>query len=155
MRYKYAAAVLAITLGVAGVVWSQSGPTLYSLQVLPGGATSCSALNLLSPSFYKCSNMQIVDPSGAPVGTADWGYTNGILVLTLEIDGDVTNYAVPAGQTLTRGTAAYPSCSAEWTIRSDPGYLPEATLHLGEYRSSEERARQGCRPLWRGGTVTH
>jgi hypothetical protein len=155
MKRKYMIATLtALILALAGVVWSQSGPTTYSLKVAPSGYTSCSALALLSPPFYKCSNMQLVNTSGVPIGTADWGYTNGILLLTLEKNGDVMNYSIPATRALTRGNAAFPTCSAEWTIEAEAVDAPQVIIHLTEYRSGGGRTPEGCRARWDEGTVT-
>jgi len=155
MKRKYMiSTVAALILALAGVVWSQSGPTTYSLKVSPGGYTSCSALALLSPPFYKCSNMELLNVSGVQIGTADWGYTNGILLLTLERNGDVMNYSIPATRTRTGGNAAFPACSAEWTIQTKAVDAPQVTIHLTEYRSGGGRAPEGCRASWDEGTVT-
>jgi hypothetical protein len=154
MKRKYILTVIAVTLSLAGVVWSQSGPSIYSLSVSPGGSTSCSALELLSPPLYKCSSMKLFDVSGVQIGTADWGFTNNTLLLTVEKKGDVMNYALPAAQTLTSGNATYPSCSAEWTIQTKLAPdTPEVTIHLSEYKSGGGRAPEGCRASWKEGTI--
>lgn len=156
MQRKYTvASVLSITFALAGVVWSQSGPAVYALKVSPAGSTSCSALALLSPPFYKCANMEVLNVSGVQVGTADWAYSNGVLVFSLEKNGDVTNYSIPASQTLTGGSPYYPSCSAEWTIQTlKSADAPQVTIHLAEYRSGDGRVYEGCRASWDEGTVT-
>jgi hypothetical protein len=154
MQRKYMVALLTVLiLALAGVVWSQSGPTTYSLKIAASGYTSCSALALLSPPFYKCSNMQLVNSSGDPIGTADWGYTDGFLLLTLERNGDVMNYSIPATRTLTSGNGAFPNCTAEWTIQTRAMDAPQVTIHLAEYRSGGGRIPEGCRPRWDHGTV--
>jgi hypothetical protein len=155
MKRKYMFAVLtALVLALAGVVWSQSGPAIYSLKVSPSGYTSCSALALLSPPLYKCSNMQLLNTSGVQIGTADWGYTSGMLLLTLERNGDVMNYSIPARRTLTSGNAAFPACSAEWTIEARAVDAPQVIIHLAEYRSGGGRTPEGCRARWDEGTIT-
>lgn len=155
MKRKYMiAAILMAMLALAGVVWSQAGPQTYFMRVSQSGATSCSGVALLSPPLYKCSNMQLLDSSGEQVGTADWGYNNGVLVLSIDEGGDVSNYSIPATQILTGGTAAYPSCSAEWTIMANSGDAPHVVIKLGEYRAGGERAPQGCRASWQVGTVS-
>jgi hypothetical protein len=154
MKRKYMLTVIALTLALAGVVWSQSGPSTYALRVSPGGMTSCSALELLSPPLYKCSNMELLNVSGVQIGTADWGYTNQTLLLTIETNGDVTNYTIPATQMLTGGNTAYPSCSAEWTIQTRTPGAPQVTILLSEYKSGGGRAPEGCRATWNEGTIT-
>jgi hypothetical protein len=154
MKRKYMLTVTAVTLALAGVVWSQSGPSTYSLRVSPGGITSCSALELLAPPLYKCSNMELMNVSGVQIGTADWGYTNHTLLLTIETNGDVKNYAIPATQKLTGGNSAYPSCSAEWIIQTRAIDAPQVSIHLSEYKSGEGRTPQGCRATWDEGTIT-
>jgi len=155
MKRKYMIAALTLLiLALAGVVWSQSGPTTYSLTVAPSGYTSCSALALLSPPFYKCSNMQVLNTSGVRIGTADWGYTNGMLLLTLERNGDVVNYSIPAARTFTGGDAAFPACSGKWTIQTNAVDAPQVTIRLTEYRSGGGRTPEGCRARWDEGSVT-
>jgi hypothetical protein len=155
MKRKYMIVALTLLiLALAGVVWSQSGPTTYSLTVARSGYTSCAALALLSPPFYKCSNMLLLSTSGVQIGTADWGYTNGMLLLTLERNGDVMNYSIPATRTLTSGNAAFPACSAEWTIEARAVDAPQVIIHLAEYRSGGGRTPEGCRARWNEGTVT-
>ena len=153
-RKRTVTAVLAPTLALAGVMWNRSGSSTHTLHVSPSSATTCSAVALLSPPFYKCSSMKLLNSSGATIGRADWGYNREVLFLTLDANGDVTNYSVPATQTLTRGIATYPVCSAEWIIQTEAGNSLQVTIHLGEYSSGGGRSPQGCRPTWRDGTVT-
>jgi hypothetical protein len=155
MKYKYAVVVLVLgSLTVAGVVWSQSGTDTYSLRISPSGNTRCSALALLAPPFYKCSNMDVRTGSGKRIGTADWAYNNSILFLSLERDGDVTDYALPAVQELRSGSQAFPSCSAVWVIETTSSEGPQLTIRLGESTLVDSRWPSGCRPNWQGGTMT-
>jgi hypothetical protein len=155
MKYKYTvSSVFALTFALAGVVWSQSGPSLYSLRVSPAGSTMCSSESLLSPPFYKCSNMKLIDVSGVQIGTADWGYTNGTLLLTLEQNGEVSNYAIPATRSLTSGAASSPGCNAEWIIQTKATDGPQVSIRLGEYKTGGSRVPEGCRASWNGGTIT-